>query len=227
MTRNATQMPNAVIWDVDGTLVDTAELHFQAWLALAQSRGWPFSRADFAATFGRRNPEIIHQLFGKEFTPDDIASIGEEKEELYRNEAIRGVELLPGVENLLNIFRHSKIPQGVGSSAPRKNIEMILQSTQTSDYFAAMIGMEDTSHGKPHPEVFLNAAAKLNVAPEQCVVFEDAVAGVEAAKNGGMKCVAVTFVGHHPEEKLRAAGADLVVSSLEQVTLEQISQLYQ
>ena len=79
--------------------------------------------------------------------------------------------------------------------------------------------------GKPDPEVFLTAAAKLGAAPTRCVVFEDAVAGVEAAKAGGMACVAVTFVGHHPAEKLRAAGADLVVASLEAVTVEQVAAL--
>ena len=79
--------------------------------------------------------------------------------------------------------------------------------------------------GKPDPEVFLSAASKLGVDPIRCVVFEDAVAGVEAARAGGMRCVAVAFVGHHPVDKLRAAGADLVVRSLEEVTVEQISGL--
>jgi len=79
--------------------------------------------------------------------------------------------------------------------------------------------------GKPDPEVFLTAVAKLGVLPSRCVVFEDAVAGVQAAKAGGMRCVAVTFVGHHPAEKLRAAGADLVVGSLEEITVEQVAAL--
>jgi beta-phosphoglucomutase len=84
---------------------------------------------------------------------------------------------------------------------------------------------DDVQRGKPHPEVFLTAAARLSVAPARCVVFEDAVAGVEAAKAGGMRCVAVTFVGHHPTEKLLAAGADVVVPSLVDVTTEQVATL--
>jgi beta-phosphoglucomutase len=84
---------------------------------------------------------------------------------------------------------------------------------------------DDVKRGKPDPEVFLRAAKKLGAPPESCVVFEDAVAGVEAAKAGGMKCVAVTFVGHHPEENLRAAGADLIVESLEHVTVESVAAL--
>ena len=86
----------AVIWDVDGTLVDTAELHFQAWATLTKERKLPFTRDDFAATFGRRNPEIIRQLFGKERSDREIAELGDKKEELYREAAGRGVKLVSG-----------------------------------------------------------------------------------------------------------------------------------
>ena len=87
--------------------------------------------------------------------------------------------------------------------------------------------MEDTTRGKPDPQVFLNAAAKLGVPPECCVVFEDAVAGVQAAKAGGMKCVAVAFVGHHPAEKLHAAGADRVVDRFSEITADDVLGLLQ
>ena len=85
--------------------------------------------------------------------------------------------------------------------------------------------MEDTQRGKPDPQVFLVAAARLGVAPQRCLVMEDAIAGVQAAKAGGMKCVAVSFVGHHPEDRLRAAGADLVVPSLERVDVATIRRI--
>src|SRR5262245_53637711 len=91
----------AVLWYVDGTLVDTAELHFQAWLELCRELGRPFSRADFAATFGRRNPEILHYLFGPRFTAAEIDDLGDRKEEFYRAAARQGVDLLPGVQPLL------------------------------------------------------------------------------------------------------------------------------
>ena len=98
----------AAIWDVDGTLVDTAELHFQAWAKLASDIGRPFTRADFAATFGRRNPEIIHKLFGTQYSDAEIADIGERKEEYYRPAARRGVVLLPGVEPLLAGLQYAR-----------------------------------------------------------------------------------------------------------------------
>ncbi len=218
-------MSVAVIWDVDGTLVDTAELHFQAWAAIARDMGRPFSRADFAATFGRRNPEIIHQLFGERFSDWQVAELGDRKEELYRREAGKGVELLPGVWTLLEGLHTAGIAQAVGSSAPRKNLELILRLTHTAPFFGAVVSSEDTQFGKPHPEVFLIAAERLGVPPAHCLVFEDAVAGVQAARAGGMKCIAVRFVGHHPEAALKQAGADRVVASLEQVSVQDVRNL--
>src|SRR6266702_2887465 len=91
----------AAIWDMDGTLVDTAELHFASWLALCTELGRPFTRAEFAATFGRRNPEIIAYLFGNRFSERDADELGSRKEELYKAAARKGVDLLPGVRTLL------------------------------------------------------------------------------------------------------------------------------
>jgi beta-phosphoglucomutase len=217
----------AAIWDVDGTLVDTAELHFQAWAVVAREMGKPFTRADFTATFGRRNPEIIHQLFDAHLSEAEMLRLADRKEELYRAEAAKGVALLPGVQALLSGLQAAGWRQAVGSSAPRRNLDLILRITDTARYFDAVLSMEDTRRGKPDPEIFLNAAARVNVPPSFCVVFEDAVAGVEAAKAGGMRCVAVRFVGHHPEEKLRKAGADIVVANLEELSVRDIEELVQ
>jgi beta-phosphoglucomutase len=215
----------AVIWDVDGTLVDTAELHFQAWTILARDLKKPFTRADFAATFGRRNPEIIHQIFGTSYTDAEVAELGKRKEELYRAEARKGVDLLPGVRPLLEGLHGAGFLQGIGSSAPRVNLDLILDLTQTARYFQAIVSSEDTQRGKPDPQVFQVAASKLSVKPTRCVVVEDAVAGVQAARAGGMKCIAVSFVGHHSEASLRAAGANLVVNNLEKISVQTVGQL--
>jgi beta-phosphoglucomutase len=215
----------AVIWDVDGTLVDTAELHFAAWVRLAGDIGRPFTRADFAATFGKRNPEIIHQLFGTHYTPAEVDDLGFRKEEYYRAAARQGVELLPGARHLLDGLYAAGFRQAVGSSAPLANLDLILAITDTRRYFDAIVSAEDTQRGKPDPQVFLVAAVKLDVPPARCLVMEDAIAGVQAAKAAGMKCVAVRFVGHHPESILAGAGADLVVPSLEQVSVPTVRRL--
>jgi beta-phosphoglucomutase len=213
------------IWDVDGTLVDTADLHFAAWLELAAELGKPFSRADFAATFGRRNPEIIRQLFGADCGDAEVADLGERKETFYRAAARKGVQLLPGAGALLEGLRSAGFRQAIGSSAPRANLDLILRLTGTEHYFDAVVSMEDTDRGKPDPQVFLVAASRLGLPPAHCLVLEDAVAGVQAARAGGMRCVAVTFVGHHDPGRLAAAGADLVVPSLEQVSAETVGKI--
>ncbi|HLJ95747.1 MAG TPA: HAD family phosphatase [Gemmataceae bacterium] len=217
---------SAVIWDVDGTLVDTAELHFQAWLVLAGRIGKPFARADFAATFGLRNQDIIPGIFGTHLSSRDVAELGERKEESYRAAARQhGVILLPGARALLEGLQTAGFKQAIGSSAPRKNLELILQLTQSEQYFQAVVSVEDIQRGKPDPEVFLIAANKLAVSPNHCLVLEDAVAGVRAAKAAGMKCIAVRSGGQHSETALVQAGADRVVSNLEQVSIGSVRQL--
>src|SRR5262249_48569754 len=157
-------------------LVDTAELHFQAWREVCREKRRDFSRADFAATFGQRNPEIIAQLFGDRFTEREVAQLGEHKEELYRAAAARGVTLLPGVAGLLDALPRAGFRQAIGSSAPRANLELILRLTGVERTFDAVVGMEETQRGKPDPQVFLVAAQRLGVAPPRCVVLEDALA---------------------------------------------------
>jgi beta-phosphoglucomutase len=215
----------AALWDMDGTMVDTAELHFQAWETVCREHGRDFTRADFAATFGRRNPEIIHTLFGERFNDEQSAALADRKEEVYRAAASAGVVLLPGARTLLDNLHRAGFVQAIGSSAPRANLELILRLTGVARFFDAVIGSEDTQRGKPDPQVFLVAAERLGVPPARCVVFEDAVAGVQAARAGGMKGVAVRFVGHHAESALRQAGADLVVESLEQVSARIVEDL--
>jgi beta-phosphoglucomutase len=215
-----------VIWDMDGTLVNTAELHFEAWRVTCAELGRDFTRADFAATFGRRNPEIMDVLFPGRFSAAEVDRIGERKEQLYRAAAERlGVTLLPGVRPLMEGLHRLGVKQAIGSSAPRANLDLILRLTGIEGFLSAVVSAEDTTRGKPDPQVFLVAAQRLGVEPRRCVVFEDAPAGVEAAKAGGMKCIAVRFVGHHSADKLARAGADRVVASLEEVSPEDVLRL--
>jgi beta-phosphoglucomutase len=214
------------IWDMDGTLVDTAQLHFLAWEALLREEGRPFTREEFAATFGQRNPEIFRYLYGDRLSEERIARLSERKEEIYRAAAQTGIELLPGTRHMLEELHKAGFVQAIGSSAPRANLDLILRLTGIERFFPVVVSMEDTQRGKPDPQVFLVAAERLGVEPGHCVVIEDAVAGVQAARAGGMKCIAVRFVGHHPEDRLRQAGADLIVHSLEEVSAQQVQDLW-
>jgi beta-phosphoglucomutase len=207
-------------------LVDTAQMHFEAWVRLCRELGRPFDRADFAATFGKRNPEIFSYLFGSTFSEEQVTELGVRKEDYYKEAARQGVQLLPGVRRLLTELRDAGFKQAIGSSAPRGNVDLILELTETAAFFQAISSAEDTTRGKPDPQVFQVAARQLDVPAAQCVVFEDAVAGVQAAKAGAMKCVAISFVGHHPADMLQAAGADLVVRTVEEVSVQRICQLW-
>lgn len=215
----------AALWDVDGTLVDTAELHFQAWVDLCRELGRSFTRAEFTATFGRRNPEIIRELFGWGYSDTQLTKLGERKENLYRAEVQKGVALLPGVKNLLEGLHLGGFKQAIGSSAPRHNVDLILRLTNTAPFMGAVVSMEDTQRGKPDPEVFLVAADRVRVPTKCCLVLEDSPAGIQAAKAAGMKCIAVNFVGHHGKQVLLDAGADLVVQDLQSVSAEIVRQL--
>ncbi len=205
------------LWDMDGTLVDTADLHFAAWRATCLANGRDLTRPEFFATFGRRNEETIPILFGDRFVGPAAEALAMRKEELYREAALAGVDLLRGGRALLDRFAATGWLQAIGSSAPRLNVAQILRQTATTGIFAAVVAGEDVARGKPHPDVFLRGAALLGLRPEDCVVFEDAPAGVAAAKAAGMKCVAVTFRSHHSAQDLGAAGADWVVRDLTEV----------
>jgi beta-phosphoglucomutase len=218
--------PEAIIWDMDGTLVDTAQHHFSAWRNAARSAGREFSTEDFAKTFGRRNPEVITYLFGDSMSVSAGEQLANRKEEEYRAEVMRqGVDLLPGARKILEAFQAAGYRQAIGTSAPRANLEQILQQTRIGTLFQVTITGQDTVNGKPNPEVFLKAARLLGVTPERCVVFEDAEAGVLAAKSAGMKCVGVCTGGHSSAADLLAAGADLVIKNLEFIDLAAVEAL--
>ncbi len=216
----------AALWDVDGTLVDTAGQHFAAWQELAASIGRPYSRADFDHTFGWRNPEILRHLFDPAMTDAECADLGLRKETIYRDMVGAGrVDLLPGVGRLLAEFAAAGWRQAVGSSAPKGNLDLLLASAGIGHYFAAVVSGDDVKRGKPAPDVFAQGAALLDVPAVECVVLEDAVAGVEAARNAGMACVAVRSGPHHSAQALRSAGAGIVVESLDHLHLPEVEAL--
>jgi len=215
-----------VIWDLDGTLVDSSALHFIAWEQVAKERGHPFTHHDFHRTFGRRNPEILSILFGEGLDKATIDALGNHKEELFRA-AVRqqGVKLLPHAIELVKQLHDAGFKQAIGSSAPRANIELLTEVAGLQPYIKGIVAMEDTKRGKPDPEVFLKAAGKLAVLPGWCVVVEDAVFGVEAAKAAHMSCIAVRGGGHSTTEALREAKADLVVEWLSELTVQKFARL--
>ena len=213
----------AVIWDMDGVIADTAPFHFQAWQSLAKDVGVPFTEADFTQTFGKRNPEIIADKFGGGIPVEEQNRLAQRKEEMFRRIIGQSVRPFPGVLNLMLSLKAGKWKMALVSSTPLENIKLIMHALDIAYLFNTVVSDSDVSRGKPDPEGFLLAAGRLGVAPDSCVVIEDAVAGVSAAKNAGMKCVAVTNT--HPA--VRLVEADIIVDSLEEVTAENLEALLQ
>ena len=211
---------NAVLWDMDGVLVDTGDFHFSAWKQTFEELGIPFDKEDFRNTFGMNNAGILEWVYGRMPEPDEVAKISDKKEFLFR-ELVRGkAELLPGVLMWLRQFQAWEIKQAIASSAPPENIEVLVAELNIGDFFDAIVSGFDLP-GKPKPDIFLKAADILQVRPENCVVIEDAPSGIQAAKAAGAKCIAVT--NSTTAENL--SGADLICDSLEKVNLETIVRL--
>jgi beta-phosphoglucomutase len=219
----AAAVGRAVIWDVDGVLLDSAEQHRQAWHQLAAEEGVAFTDADFWATFGMRNADIIPRFYGAHLTPERVAALGERKEAIYRAKLRGQAVALPGARELMAALHAAGWRQAIGSSAPPQNLELIVELLGLGPYLGAVISGERVARGKPAPDIFLTAAAALAVAPERCVVIEDAPAGVAAARAGGMHCLAVRRAGQADAPGLDAA--DRVVDALMVVGVADIAAL--
>jgi beta-phosphoglucomutase len=210
----------AVIWDLDGVIIDSAEEHKRSWYRLAEEEHLPFSDEQFWATFGKRNDTIIPLLWG-DMPAEKVKDYADRKERYFREFIRETAQPLPGAIELLSALKEAGFKQALASSTPIENIDLISEVLGLKRYLSALVSGESVPKGKPAPDVFLKAAQELGVMPAQCVVIEDAVAGVEAAHNGGMKCIAVA--GNRDLPGLRAA--ELMVKDLTEVDVEKIRRL--
>ncbi len=204
----------AVIWDMDGVIVDTGVYHRDAWIEAFGKRGIDFTTEDFVATFGTRNDDVIRRMLGKKTPGERIWEISQEKEADYRRRVAESITALPGVVALMADLENARFRQALATSAPLLNVRQILDGLQLYRYFDCIVTEADVAKGKPSPESFLLAAKTLDVPAANCIVIEDAVAGVSAARRAGMRCVAVTT--SHPRRSL--GQADLIVDSLEELS---------
>ena len=205
----------AVLWDMDGVLVDTGEFHYQAWAYTLRSHDILFSRERFQHTFGMNNWGTLITLFGKEPDQDFYNKVSLEKEAHFR-EIIHGqVRPLPGVLETLRLLKSKGVRQAIASSAPQENIDVLVDALALGEYFDAIVSGSQMP-GKPAPDVFLAAARAVDISPQHCLVIEDAVTGVAGAKSAGMLCLAVTNT--NPAEKLRQA--DYILDSLLELELD-------
>jgi beta-phosphoglucomutase len=214
-------MIKACLFDLDGVIVDTARYHFIAWKALAEELGFEFTEKDNERLKGvsrMRSMDILLEIGGIEFPQEKKEELATRKNEHYRSfiTKMEPNEILPGSTEFIKELKEHNIKIALGSAS--KNAMTILDRLQLTDWFDAVIDGTKVSKAKPDPEVFLKGAEALGVSPDECVVFEDAEAGVEAALAGGMKCVGIGT----PEI---LGNAHLVVSGLHEMSFEKLAGL--
>jgi len=198
-----------VLWDLDGTLVDSAGYHWIAWRDTLAAFGRSVSAADFAHAFGKRNDEILRGLFGEALAVEWIDEVALTKERAYRRLLReRGLAALPGALEWLARLHEAGWKQALASSAPRPNIDAVFEVLGLARWLDAVVSADEVGRGKPDPLLFLESARRIDVAPARCIVVEDAPAGLEGARRAGMRSIGV-LSEHHPELQ-----ADLVVASL-------------
>jgi beta-phosphoglucomutase family hydrolase len=212
----------AVLWDLDGVIADTGEYHYRAWGDIFKEKGAVFTWEDFMRLFGQRHDTIIRFALGDDIPPDEFEVITERKQQEYRRLVADNIKPLPGAVELIKSLNEHGIKTAIASSAPLENIDIIIRGLKIEDCFQAIVSGPEVPDSKPSPQIFQLAAKKLEVKPGGCVVIEDAIAGVAAAKQAGMKCVAVT--NSHPVSSLKQA--DLVVASLKSVGIGELAGLF-
>jgi beta-phosphoglucomutase len=181
----------ALIFDMDGTIVDNMRFHDDAWESWHLGHGLPFERSSFfTRTAGMAVGEIVGPHF-PEADKDEIARLAEAKEALYRESYRPHVSPLAGLLSLMARAEAAGVPMAVASAAPPANIDVVLDTLGLRARFATIIAPSQGFRGKPHPDLFLGAAERMKVAPDTCLVFEDAPLGVEAARRAGMRAVAM------------------------------------
>ncbi len=217
------QAQKGVAWDLDGVIMDSAEAHDLSWVLMARHFGVDYSpERDFKAIFGKHNTDIISSLWGIS-DPAKLAEMAAYKESAFREESPARSRLLPGVIELMRSLSDAGWKQAIGSSAPRENIDLLLDASGAGHLMEAIASGDDVSRGKPDPEVFLLAFSRIRVEPKYGAVIEDAPAGIKAGLAAGAATIGVTNT--QTAQVLHEAGANLVVSSLVDVSVETLEGL--
>ena len=209
----------AIIFDMDGVIVANDRYHVEAWLEFARRHGAELTPEYYRKNInGRTMAGCLEVLFGRKMSAVEVKKYGEEKEGLYREIYRPHLAATPGLQLFLEELKAREVPCAVATSAPRANVDFTLDGTGLRHFFRQVIDDSGVTRGKPDPEVYLKSASGLGIAPERCVVFEDALLGIEAGKNAGMKVVGVATT--HPEEEL--GQADRVIKDFEGLNVEEL-----
>lgn len=209
----------ALIFDMDGVLCDTMPYHLKAWLQYSATipELAVASQDRLEQMGGKRNEDLLPELLGYPVAANDIQRWGSEKEAVYRSLIQDEIQWMPGLIPFLQQARSAGLKMGLGTSACRENVDLLMHHDQLGMFFAAQVIETDVERGKPDPQCYLLVAERLGVAPDRCLVFEDAIAGTQAARNAGMRCWGVLTT--YSKAELQQAGAEYCIQDFTDPTL--------
>jgi HAD superfamily hydrolase (TIGR01509 family) len=197
----------AVLWDLDGTLVDSADVHWRSWRDTLAADGVLITHQQFLESFGQRNDRVLRGWLGEDASDEWVQQLAEAKEAEYRRLVeTEGLSPLPGAADWVARLHAAGWKQAIASSAPRRNVDVMLRVLGFERYFDAIAAAEDVMRGKPDPQIFTEAARRLMTPPAHCIVVEDAPAGIEAARAAGMRSIGVS--------RAASLAADVALASL-------------
>ena len=202
----------AVIFDLDGTLLDNNPYHLQSWKKYLENMGRDMTEEEYNANInGRTNRDVIDYIHGDALNEENSLKYGLEKEALYREVYKPFIKPVNGLLAFLKILADKNVPMAIATSGIQPNIDFMFDNVPIKQYFKIIVNSSHIKKGKPDPEIYIKAASRLNVAPKNCLVFEDAVVGINSAKAAGMKVIAIATT--HPKEELN--GADMIIDDYE------------
>ena len=213
MTAGAPEAPGAVIFDMDGVLVDSGAHHRRAWLSLLEELAVEPPRDFWRLTIGRPAEEAVCLLLDRDLSLAEAHTLARRKREHFARHARRGTVAVTGVQTFARRLVDLSVPRAVATSAARRDAVRLIEAVGLTDVFEAVVTAEDVRWGKPHPEVYVKAAEALGVAAHACLVFEDAVVGVQAARSATMRVIGVTTT--YTGAELVAAGAERAIADFE------------
>lgn len=214
--------PAAIIFDLDGTLIDNNAYHIEAWKVFFKKIGRSWSDEEYKTEFnGKVNRDIFNYIFNRQLPAAELQEYTNEKEALYRELYAPDIVAIPGLINFLNEMQEANIRMAIATSGIKVNIQFMFDHLPVQRYFEKVVDSDYVIKGKPDPEIFLTAASFVNAEPQYCIAFEDSVAGVRSAKAAGMKVAALTTT--HTKEDLHEA--DLVIKDYTEVDLASMLQL--
>lgn len=195
----------ALIFDMDGTMIDNMMVHHRAWQRKLKNLGLDLTIEEVMRDIHGVNDEIIKRLFGDRFTDAEVKQIAWDKEAEYRNIYAENAVLVPGLKDFLKKAKTLGIPMGIGTAAPGENVDFIMDTLNLHDYFSIVIHADHVEKGKPNPEVFEKVASGLDIPLPDCLIFEDSPTGAEAAQNGDSQ--SIIFTSTHKQEDFNEIGA--------------------